>query len=153
MRNAGNRFFLLKLDRMRPRRVLRAIAIVLAVSLLGNNIAVAAGTPLDPVNLKQKLTTRGIGKSVKVTELDGTIVSGNLSAIRDDAFDVTVKKATLPVTISYSQVSKERNGGLSTGAKIGIAVGCVVVAAGVLAIVAASKLKGLGNLNLNLGSL
>jgi len=138
---------------MRPRRVLRAIAIVLAVSLLGNNIAVAAGTPLDPVNLKQKLTTRGIGKSVKVTELDGTIVSGNLSGIRDDAFDVTVKKATLPVTISYSQVSKERNGGLSTGAKIGIAVGCVVVAAGVLAIVAASKLKGLGNLNLNLGSL
>jgi hypothetical protein len=153
MRNAGNRFFLLKLDRMRPRRVLRAIAIVLAVSLLGNNIAVAAGTPLDPVNLKQKLTTRGIGKSVKVTELDGTIVSGNLSGIRDDAFDVTVKKATLPVTISYSQVSKERNGGLSTGAKIGITVGCVVVAAGVLAIVAASKLKGLGNLNLNLGSL
>jgi hypothetical protein len=111
------------------------------VVLLSNSVAFAANTALDPVKLKQNLTTRGIGKSVKVTELDGTTVSGNLMAIRDDTFDVTLKKATQPITISYSQVSKEGNGGLTTGAKIGIVVGCVGVAAGVVALVIAHKLN------------
>jgi hypothetical protein len=115
--------------------IVRAIASVLAVALLGNSIAFAAGTPLDPFKLKQKLTARGIGKSIKVTELDGSIVSGNLTAIRDDAFDVTLKKATQPTPIAYSQVSKVGNGGLSTGAMIGIAVGVVAVAAGIAALV------------------
>jgi hypothetical protein len=109
---------------------------------VGNSVAFAAGAPLDPVKRKQKLTARGIGNSVKVTELDSSTVSGRLAAIRDDAFDVTVKKGTSPITIPYAQVSKEGNGGLSAGAKIGIVVGCIVVAAVVVAIVIAIKFKG-----------
>jgi hypothetical protein len=152
MRNAGHQFFPLNFDNLRPLHIVRAIASVLAVVLLGNSVAFAAGTALDPVKLKQKLTARGVGKSVKVTELDGTTVSGSLTAIRDEAFDVTLKKATQPTTISYSQVSKEGNGGLSTGAKIGIGVSCVVVVAAVVAIVFAVKLKGVGGIGpINLG--
>lgn len=131
-------------DKVRLTHIFRGIAAVLAVVLLGNSVAFAAGTALDPVKLKQKLTTRGIGNSVKVMELDGTTVSGNIAAINDDNFQVSVKQAAQPVTISYAQVFKEGNGGLSVGAKIGIAVGCVVVVAAVIAIVVASKLKGGG---------
>jgi hypothetical protein len=43
----------------------RGIAAVLAVVLVGNSVAFAAGKALDPVKLKQKLTARGIGNSVK----------------------------------------------------------------------------------------
>jgi hypothetical protein len=140
MRTASHRIFPLNVDSLRPLHIVRAIASVLAVALLGNSVALAAGAPkvitaMDPVKLKQALTTRGIGKSVKVTELDGTTVSGNLTSIRDDAFDVTLKKATQPITISYTQVSKEGNGGLSTGAQIGIGIVCVVGVAAVIAVV------------------
>jgi sulfur transfer complex TusBCD TusB component (DsrH family) len=134
---------------MRPLHLVRAIVAVLAVVLLGNSVALAAaGAPkvkiaMDPVKLKQALTARGIGKSVKVTELDGTTVSGNLTAIRDDAFDITLKKATQPITISYSQVSKVGNGGLSTGAKVGIAVLCVAVVVGIAAVVLDELVKGM----------
>lgn len=151
MRIENYRTFPLSLVPARPIRILRAIASVLALVLLSNSVAFAAATALDPVKLKQKLTTRGVHNSVKVTELDGTIVSGNLTAIRDDAFDVTVKMATQPITIPYSQVSKLGNGGLSTGAKIGITVSCVVAVAGVLAAVLASKFKGLNLGSINLG--
>jgi len=149
MRTAGHRIFPLNSDSMRPLHLVRAIVAVLAVVLLGNSVALAAaGAPkvkiaMDPVKLKQALTARGIGKSVKVTELDGTTVSGNLTAIRDDAFDITLKKATQPITISYSQVSKVGNGGLSTGAKVGIAVLCVAVVVGIAAVVLDELVKGM----------
>ena len=146
MRNVSHRMFPLNFDSLHPLHIVRAIASVLAVVLLGNSVAFAAGKALDPVKLEQKLTARGVGKSVKVTELDGTTVSGSLTAIRDDAFDVTLKKATQPITISYSQVSKEGNGGLTTGAKIGVVVVCVVVVAAVVAVVFAIKFKGVGGL-------
>jgi hypothetical protein len=131
--------FPLNLVRVRLTHLFRGIAAVLAVVLVGNSVAFAAGAPLDPVKLEQKLTARGIGKSVKVTELDGTIVSGRLTAIRDDAFEVTVKKATQPITIPYAQVSKVGNGGLSTGAKIGIVVGSVAVIVVVSVVLTACK--------------
>ena len=151
MRNVIHRIFPLNFDSLHPLHIVRAIASVLAVVLLGNSVALAAGAPkvktaMDPVKLKQALAARGVGKSVKVTELDGTPVSGNLTAIRDDAFDVTLKRAAQPITISYSQVSKEGNGGLTTGAKIGVVVVCVVVVAVVVAVVFAIKFKGVGGL-------
>ena len=146
MRNASHRNLPLNFVHVLPLQIVRAIASVLAVVLLSNSVALAAGAPkvktaMDPVKLRQALATRDIGKSVKVTELDGTTVSGNLTAIRDDAFDVTVKKATQPITISYSQVSKVGNGGLSTAAKEGIVLGCVVVAEGILALVVVHDLS------------
>ena len=135
MRNVSHRIFPLNFDRLLPLHIVPAIASVLAVVLLGNSVVFAAGTALDPVKLKQKLTIRGIGNSVRVTELDGTTVSGTLAAIRDDGFDVTVKKAPQPIPISYSQVSKVGNGGLSTGAKIGIVILCVAAAAAIVAVI------------------
>jgi hypothetical protein len=140
MRNVSHRFFPLNVDNSRLVHTVRAIASVLAVVPLGNSVALAAGAPkvktaMDPVKLKQALTTRGIGKSVKVTELDGTQQAGIVTAIHDDAFDVTVKQAKQPITISYSQVSKVGNDGLSTGAKVGIVVLCVSVVVVIVAVV------------------
>ncbi|HUD21712.1 MAG TPA: hypothetical protein VMQ60_02610 [Acidobacteriaceae bacterium] len=149
MRTASHRIFLLNVDSLHPLHIVRAIAAVLAVVLLGNSVAFAAGAPkvktaMDPVKLKQTLTTRGIGKSVKVTELDGTTISGNLTAVLDDAFDVTLKKATQPVTISYSQVSKVGNGGLTTGAKVGIVILCVTAVVVIATVVVYEKFKNIG---------
>ena len=121
--------------------IVRAVVAVLAVVLFGNSVALAAGVPMDAGKLKHALTARGVGKSVKVTELDGTLVSGNLAAIRDDGFDVAVK-GMQPMTIPYAEVSKVGNGGLSTGVKIGIVLGCVVVAVAVTAVIIASKFRG-----------
>jgi hypothetical protein len=145
MRIASHRSFPHNIVNERALQMVRATAAVLAVVLLGNSVAFAAGTAPDPVKLKQKLATHGIGKSVRVTELDGTTINGNIVAIRDDDFDLTVKKTAQPVTIAYSRVARIDNP-LSTGAKIGIIVGIVVVIAAVVAIVAASKVKGISGL-------
>jgi hypothetical protein len=135
MQIASHRTFPLNFDGLRPLHIVRGIAAVLAVVLVGNSVALAAGRAPDPVKLKQKLTIRGIGNSLKVTELDGTTVSGSLTAIRDDAFDVTLKKATKPTTISYSQVARVDNVRMSTGTKIGIVVLCLGVAAAIVAVI------------------
>jgi hypothetical protein len=108
--------------------VLRVLALFLSVMLVGNSMAFAAGGPLDPVKLKQTLTDRGIGKSVKVKELSGTTISGIVTGIHDDSLDVTPSKTVQPVTIPYAQVASVHNSGMSTGAKVGIGIAIGVVA-------------------------
>jgi hypothetical protein len=56
--------------------------------------AAATDTPIDSANLQQKLTGRGIGKGVKITEVDGTVVKGTLVSIDADSFQITRKGAT-----------------------------------------------------------
>jgi hypothetical protein len=128
MQIASHRIFRLNLVRVRLSHIFRAIASVLAVVLLGNSVAFAAGAPkvktaMDPAMLKQTLTTRGIGKGVKVKELDGTIVVGTLTGIQDGNFQVAPKSATQSITIQDANVASIHNSGLSTGAKIGIGIG------------------------------
>jgi hypothetical protein len=126
------------------RQLLRPLTAVLAMTLTANSITLAA--PPDPVKLSNKLTARGIGKSVKITESDGTVVTGKLVAIRNDSFDLMPTAAAQQLTISYTQVVSIHNGPLSTGAKIGIVVGCIVVAVAVTLVIVAkhADIGGLG---------
>jgi hypothetical protein len=129
---------------MRYTNAIRPIAAVLATILTVNSIALAASP--DPVNIHNKILERGIGKGVKIKEADGTIVTGNLTAIHGDSFEVVPLNATQPVTIAYTQVSAVHNSGhLSTGAKVGIVVGCVVAAI-VVALVIVLKHADIGGL-------
>jgi hypothetical protein len=133
--------FSLTFDNVRRLRIVRAIAGVLAVVLLGNSVALAAGKPADPVKVKQSVSSRGIGKKVKVTEMDGRTVSGRLSLIGDDTFQVAPNNGAPAVTITYASVYKVGNGGMGVGAKIAIVVGCVLVAAGIAALVITNDIK------------
>ena len=126
---------------VRPTHIVRAIASVLALVLLGNSVAFAALKAGDPVKMQQKLTTLGIGNKVRATELDGSSVTGKLAAVRDDGFDLTVKKGKPPVTLAYSQVARVDHQ-LSSGATTGIVVLCVV---GVVAVIAVIVGVGLHN--------
>jgi sulfur transfer complex TusBCD TusB component (DsrH family) len=128
MQIASHRVFRLNLVRVRLSHIVRAIASVLAVVLLGNSVAFAADAPkvktaMAPALLKQELTARGIGKGVKVKELDGTTIVGTLIVIQDDSFQITQNHAVQPMTIQDANVKSIRNSGLSTAAKVGIGIG------------------------------
>jgi hypothetical protein len=126
-------------------RLFRSIAAFLVLTLAANSVAFAA--PPDPVKVHNKLTERGVGKGVKINEADGTTVTGTLTAIHNDDFEITPAGATPPLTISYSQVSSVHNNGpgMSTGAKIGIIVGCIVIVVVVVFVIVAkhNDLSGL----------
>jgi hypothetical protein len=110
-------------------RLFRPIALTLVVTVTTTSFAHAAkhvATPMDAATLHQKLTARGIGKSVRVTNVDGTETKGTLVSIGEDSFQVTPKNATQPISIPNAQVTKFANGDLSKGAKIGIGVGIAV---------------------------
>jgi hypothetical protein len=114
---------------------------LLSITLLCNSVAFAAAKPADPVKLKQTLTARGIGKDIKVKELDGTTVTGILTGIHDDSLDITPGKTAQAVTIQYAQVSAV-NHGMSTGSKVGIGVGigvAIFAVWGIAAVAAGSK--------------
>lgn len=103
-----------------------ALALVLALTAtaLGETTETTKTVPIEATALHSKLLKRGIGKSVKVTQLDGTVVKGTLASINADSFSVTPKGATQPLHIANGQVAKFENGGISTGTKwaIGIAI-------------------------------
>jgi len=81
--------------------------------------------------VKRQVEQRGTGQAatVKVTLRNKLEVSGYISQIDADSFQVTEKKSGRVTTIAYQEVEKVRKPGLSTGAKIAI----VVVAAGAIA--------------------
>jgi hypothetical protein len=106
----------------RALSLVRTLAALLSITLLCNSVALAAPKPLDPVKIKLTLTQRGIGKSVKVKELDGTTVTGVLTGIHDDSLEVAPGKTAQSITIQYAQVTSVHNDGMSTGAKVGIGV-------------------------------
>jgi hypothetical protein len=125
---------------VRPTHIVRAIASVLTLVLLGNSVAFAALKAGDPVKLQQKLATLGIGNKVRATELDGSSVTGKLAAVRDDGFDLTVKKGRPPVTLAYSQVARVDHQ-LNTGASVGVVVVCVVGVVAVIALVVGIQMR------------
>jgi small nuclear ribonucleoprotein (snRNP)-like protein len=78
--------------------------------------------------IKSKITKSGVGEKskVKVELKNQTKLEGYVSAIEDDSFTVTDKKTGTSTEIKYDQVKKVSSKGLSTAAKIGIAVGIAV---------------------------
>jgi hypothetical protein len=99
-----------------------SLALVFAVTTTSFGNAAATETPIDSANLQQRLVARGIGKGVKVTEVDGTVVKGILVSIDADSFQIAPKGATQPTRVSNSQVHKFSNDGLSTAGKIGVGI-------------------------------
>jgi hypothetical protein len=116
-------------------RLSAVVALVLSNTLIGNSIAFAALPPMDAMTAKQAIATRGVGKRVKVTETDGTVVTGQIAAIEDEKFDVRAKDAAPAVPIPFSQVKDVHNAGLSKGAKIGIVLAVVGAAIAITAAV------------------
>jgi hypothetical protein len=117
-----------------------AISLVLILGLLANNTAFAGRVLLDAVSAKQALTKRGIGKFVRVTESDGTSITGILTAIHDDNFEVTPRRSTTPATIAYAQVTEVHNDKSRTSHPrnrqgVEIAAGVIVVAAVIGAVI------------------
>jgi len=78
--------------------------------------------PMDPVKVKEALKKQGIGMEVKLTETDGTHVTGILTAIHDTNFELTPKNTFQPTVISYEQVMAMQMG-KSTIAKVGTGIG------------------------------
>ncbi len=115
-------------------RVLRPIVIALILFVGSTSLAQASVDvvpPLDAVVLHKKLLKRGVGKGVKVTEVDGTVVKGVLASIDADSFQITPHKSVQPITIPNARVHELSNDGLSHGAKIAIIVGICLVALGI----------------------
>ena len=120
------------------RVVCVSLIICVTTSSFGQTTA-PVPTPMDATTLHQELLTRGIGKGVKVTEIDGTVVKGILMTIDPDSFQVTPKNAKQPTRILSTQVAKCSKDGLSKGAKIGIGIGIGVVALLVVSSILASR--------------
>ncbi len=116
------------------------ISVALILGIIANDTAFAARMLLDAVSAKQALTKRGIGKFVRVTESDGSSVTGVLTAIHDDNFEVTPRRSTTPTTIAYAQVTEIHNDKSKTahahnGQGVAIVVGVVAVGAIIAAVV------------------
>jgi hypothetical protein len=124
------------------------VSILLALAVLSNSIAFAAGPPkpVNPVKLKQTLMTRGIGTGFKVRELNGTNITGILTAIHDETFELTPRGTTQSFSIPYAQVAAARGEGSGAGhvaASVGksLAIGAGVFA-GLIIVVALVALHG-----------
>jgi hypothetical protein len=106
-------------------RILRPASLALVGVIAANSVCYASSnpaTPIQPFALHEKLVEQGLGKRVKVTEVDGTVIKGTLVAIDTDSFDVTPKDTTQPTRILNTQVHKFGRDGLPTGAKVGIGI-------------------------------
>jgi len=122
------------------RRIALALILVTTANTFDYAAAQTPSAPMDHLTLLTRLTARGRGKRIKITELDGSIVKGMIVSIDRDSFQMEPKQSLQPIRIQYSQVAALRNDGLSTGAKvgIGIGVGAVVFAGYILVTCAAS---------------
>jgi hypothetical protein len=120
------------------------LVLLLGMAMLAGGAANASGPtrPVNPVKLKRTLMKRGIGMGFKVKELDGTRVTGVLTAIDDDTFEIAARGTTQTVSIAYTQVSAVHNdgdghgGAASTTGKVatGFAIGAGVVGVMVIAL-------------------
>jgi hypothetical protein len=114
--------------RQSPIGILRCTAFVLFFSIFATSIAYATDIPLTSATAKQKLQKRGVGKTVKVKEADGTELRAKIVSI--GVTSVVLQVGSTPtVEVSYDKLTAVNGPGLSKGAKIGIWVGVIVFVA------------------------
>lgn len=111
-------------------RLTRMTALLLAITFLSERMALAIPTP-DAASAKQQVAARGVGKSVKIHEADGTVLRGKILSLGDDSFGIQVGSKP-PVEVPFANVRAVDGPGLSKGAKMGLTVGGVVVVAAVV---------------------
>ena len=122
------------------KKYLAMFLIILLFNFAGGRVVFAQTQDVEDAKLAAKIKTKvakyGTGEKSKVSVglRNQTKVKGYISAIDDDSFSVTDKKTGQTTKIAYVQVKKVNRPGLSTSAKIGIAVGIAVPVAIILTI-------------------
>jgi hypothetical protein len=114
---------------------MKSIAILLATVVLLNTLTSAQSSvppavpSLPAAAIRTEVRRRGAGEKsrVKVSLRDGSEVKGYISKIDDSSFEVTDKKTGSSKSVAYVDVRKVQGPGLSSGVKIGIAVGVVAL--------------------------
>jgi hypothetical protein len=98
--------------------------------------------------IKAKIAKLGVGEKARaqIKLRNGQKIKGQVSSSGQDDFAFTDRKSGKTTTVAYADVVEVKKPGLSTGAKIGIAVG---IGVGVLAILAVVVVHSLNNLDIN----
>lgn len=98
--------------------------------------------------IKAKIAKLGVGEKARaqIKLRNGQKIKGYISSNGQDDFAFTERKSGTTTTVAYADIVEVRKPGLSTGAKIGIAV---AIGAGVLAILAVAVVHSLNNLDIN----
>jgi hypothetical protein len=116
--------------------------------LLTNLQSINAQTSSDSNDLtiekiKANVTRRGTGEKarVNVKMRNGTKMKGFISQAGEDSFTLTDSKTKQTSTLAYSDVVQVKKQGLSTGAKILIAVGVGVAVTAVVLAVAVKNIE------------
>lgn len=83
--------------------------------------------------VKAGIAKLGVGEDARIAVKlkDKTKLSGYLSQVNGDSFVVNDLKTGAPTTVAYTRVTKVQGHNLSTGAKIAISVGIVVLIIGI----------------------
>lgn len=127
------------LQRVFRSATVRSLGVLLSVGMIGDSFARAAGqrdVAQTPTEIKQVIEKRGVGKPIVVKEHNvKKSVSGNLTAVHVDSFEVTPNGGAA-ITIQYSDVLEVRNG-MSHRQKVWMWVGIGVVIWVTIAIVGA----------------
>lgn len=114
-------------------QIARFAATILIPAMLSNSLGVAQPTKtMKPAAVKAKLEDRGLGRGVRITLVDKTELKGLIVSIGGDSCEIKAKGQGTPQTVAYAQITGIHRDKMSTGAKVGIAAGVVVVAFAVL---------------------
>ena len=110
------------------RRLFQALVLSVIVSISSHALP-STPAPMCATSLYQELRSRGLGSDVKVTEVDGTVITGTLVELEIDSFEVVPKNAVHATRIPDAQVAEIDHAGLPRFAKvlIGALLGVVVV--------------------------
>ena len=134
------------------RKLLSIVLIGLLVFLASGGRALAQSSGKDEVKalekIKAKIAKLGVGEKARaqIKLRNGQKIKGYVSSAAPNDFALTQRKSGTTTTVAYADVVEVRKPGLSTGAKIAIAVG---IGVGVLAVLAAVVVHGLNHLDLD----
>jgi hypothetical protein len=94
--------------------------------------------------VKAGIAKLGVGEDARIAVMlkDKTKLSGYLSQVNDDSFVVNDLKTGASTTVAYTEVTQVQGHNLSTGVKIAIGVGLVVVLLVVLYLALRSAAEG-----------
>jgi hypothetical protein len=109
----------------------RLISMILVFTLSAT--CVGQLRPIDSTTTHDKIESRGLGKSIKVEEINGATVSGTIIAVDADSFQVKPKHGGQTVLVRNDEVRKVQNGGLRTSIKVTIYIVVAFVLVGAIA--------------------
>ena len=99
--------------------------------IMGGSPALAMKSRPTLPAAKQLVHDRGVGKGVKIKQVDGTSVRGKIASIGEDSFTMTVSSDKPTVEIPYAHVSSVDGPGLPKAVTITIVVVLVLVGLGI----------------------